>query len=82
MFKLGIENLLNDHQLLAELKGKRVGFVGHPASVDQQLNHSLDLLHGQLGNSLTCAFGPARPRALHNRDRQRLGTLCPQRQGS
>lgn len=58
MFRLGIENLLRDQKLIKRLREERVALVAHPASVDQNLNHSLDLLVGSLKKSLTCAFGP------------------------
>jgi uncharacterized protein YbbC (DUF1343 family) len=58
MFKYGIEVLLDNPDLLAELKGKRVSLVAHPASVNQQLAHSMDLLHRHDDINLTCAFGP------------------------
>lgn len=54
--KLGIEVLLKDSRRLKELKKKRVALVCHPASVDQKLQHSLDLLAKKI--SLTAAFGP------------------------
>lgn len=56
--KLGLENLLSDPRNLDLLKGKRVALLGHPASVDQKLRHSLDLLAQHSGINLTCAFGP------------------------
>ncbi|HEY8280631.1 MAG TPA: DUF1343 domain-containing protein [Bdellovibrionota bacterium] len=54
--KLGLELFLQDKKLLKQLKGKRVGLVCHPASVNQKLEHSFDLLHEKLG--LASAFGP------------------------
>ncbi|MGZ3768147.1 MAG: exo-beta-N-acetylmuramidase NamZ family protein [Bdellovibrio sp.] len=54
--KLGIEVLLNDTKLLKSLKGQRVGLVCHPASVNEDLQHSLDLLAKKI--NITCAFGP------------------------
>lgn len=54
--KLGIEVLLSNPKLLKQLKGQRVGLVCHPASVDEDLQHSLDLLSKKL--KITCAFGP------------------------
>lgn len=56
-FELGLERLLKDKQLRKPLEGKRIALVAHPASVDQKLNHSLDLLR-QAGLNITCAFGP------------------------
>lgn len=54
--KLGLEVLLEDRKLVKLLKGKKVGLVCHPASVDHKLKHSFDLLHAKIG--LSCAFGP------------------------
>ncbi len=54
--KLGLEVLLKDKKILKSLHGKRVGLVCHPASVDINLNHSLDLLAKKI--KLSCAFGP------------------------
>ncbi|NUN07118.1 MAG: DUF1343 domain-containing protein [Bdellovibrio sp.] len=54
--KLGVEVLLSDAKLLKSLKGQRVGLVCHPASVDENLHHSLDLLAKKV--KLSCAFGP------------------------
>ncbi|HEX7674602.1 MAG TPA: DUF1343 domain-containing protein [Bdellovibrio sp.] len=54
--KLGLEVLLSDAKRLKSLKGKRVGLICHPASVDSELRHSLDLLSKKL--NITCAFGP------------------------
>ena len=41
--KLGLEVLLEDKNLIAQLGGKNVGVVAHPASVDKKLNHCLEL---------------------------------------
>jgi len=54
--KLGIEVLLDNKELLKQLKGQRVALVCHPASVNQKLEHSFDLLHRKIG--LASAFGP------------------------
>lgn len=56
-FQFGLENLLGDKNLLSELRKRRVGLVAHPASVDKNLNHTLDLLKNANVN-LTCGFGP------------------------
>ncbi len=55
-FKFGLEVLLNDKKKLSALKKKKVALVCHPASVDQNLNHSLDLLIKKI--NLVAAFGP------------------------
>jgi uncharacterized protein YbbC (DUF1343 family) len=54
---LGIERLLADRELRAPLEDKRVALLAHPASVTNQLTHSLDALAGS-GLRLTAAFGP------------------------
>ncbi len=54
--KLGIEVLLEKKKLVQFLKKKQVALVGHPASVNAKLEHSLDLLYKQTG--LASAFGP------------------------
>jgi uncharacterized protein YbbC (DUF1343 family) len=56
--QLGLENFLRNKKLLKSLKNKRVALLGHPASVDHKLNHSLALLKEVLGKDLACAFGP------------------------
>lgn len=55
--KTGIDRLLADPELLARLKGRRVALVAHPASVTENLVHSLDALIGA-GVSISSAFGP------------------------
>jgi uncharacterized protein YbbC (DUF1343 family) len=54
--KMGLEVLLSDAKLVKELKKKRVALVCHPASVDDKLQHSFDILHKKIG--LSAAFGP------------------------
>ena len=56
--KFGIDRLLADPTLRAPLKGKRVALVAHPASVTQDLTHSLDALAAIGDIKLTAAFGP------------------------
>lgn len=58
MFQLGIERLLYENQLQEKLLDKRVAFLGHPASVTQTLQHSLDALYGLKGCKVVAAFGP------------------------
>jgi uncharacterized protein YbbC (DUF1343 family) len=55
--KFGIERLLEDKSLLAQLEGRRVGLVAHPASVTRDLTHSLDALVAA-GVKITATFGP------------------------
>jgi uncharacterized protein YbbC (DUF1343 family) len=56
--KFGIDRLIADPALRAPLKGKRVALVAHPASVTQDLTHSLDALAATGDIKLTAAFGP------------------------
>lgn len=58
MFQLGIERLLNETDLQKKLFEKRIAFLGHPASVTQRLEHSLDRLSGVKGVRVVAAFGP------------------------
>ena len=55
--KFGIDRLLAEPELRAPLEGKRVALVAHPASVTQDLTHSLDALIAA-GINVTSAFGP------------------------
>lgn len=56
--KLGIDQLLTNHKLRKRLRGKRVGLLGHPASVTAHLQHSLDALQGTNDLQISCGFGP------------------------
>jgi uncharacterized protein YbbC (DUF1343 family) len=53
----GIDRLLADPALLAELKGRRVALLAHPASVTAELTHSLDALVAA-GVNVSAVFGP------------------------
>ncbi len=55
--KFGIDRLLADPALRKPLEGKRVALVAHPASVTEDLVHSLDALIAA-GINVTSAFGP------------------------
>jgi uncharacterized protein YbbC (DUF1343 family) len=55
--KFGIDRLLEDPALRAPLEGRRVALLAHPASVTDDLTHSLDAL-AACGLNLTAAFGP------------------------
>jgi uncharacterized protein YbbC (DUF1343 family) len=56
--KFGIDRLCAEPALRADLRGRRVALLAHPASVDADLTHSLDAL-GRLGDvELSAAFGP------------------------
>jgi len=58
MFRFGIERLLSESDLQEKLKGKRLAFLGHPASVTQTLQHSLDALMANPAFNVVAAFGP------------------------
>lgn len=57
MIRFGIDVLLSDPALLAQLRGRRVALLAHPASVTADLTHSLDALVAA-GVNVTAAFGP------------------------
>jgi len=56
--KFGIDRLLAEPQLRAPLKGRRIALLAHPASVTQELTHSLDALAACADIKLAAAFGP------------------------
>jgi len=56
-FQFGLERLLRDSSRLAALKKCQVGLVAHPASVTQDLRHTLDALIDK-GIRPKCVFGP------------------------
>ena len=56
--KFGIDRLVAEPALRAPLKGKRVALLAHPASVTEDLTHSLDALAACGDMRLTAAFGP------------------------
>ena len=53
----GIDRLLADPALRKPLEGKRVALLAHPASVTDDLTHSIDALVAA-GLNITAAFGP------------------------
>ncbi|HEX8192387.1 MAG TPA: DUF1343 domain-containing protein [Allosphingosinicella sp.] len=55
--KTGLDRLLADPALRHPLEGRRVALVAHPASVTEDLTHSLDAL-AATGLKLSAAFGP------------------------
>jgi uncharacterized protein YbbC (DUF1343 family) len=55
--KFGIDRLLAEPELRRPLEGKRVALLAHPASVTEDLTHSLDAL-AATGLKLSAAFGP------------------------
>ncbi len=56
--KTGIDRLIAEPELRAELAGKRIALLAHPASVTADLTHSLDALAALCDMNLTAAFGP------------------------
>lgn len=54
----GLDRLLSDDALRAELKGRRVALLAHPASVTRDLTHAVDALAACPEITLTAAFGP------------------------
>jgi len=56
--KCGIDRLLQQPVLRQSLKGSRVALLAHPASVTDDLTHSLDALAGLPDIQLVAAFGP------------------------
>lgn len=56
--KLGIDRLISEPALRADLRGRRIALLAHPASVTADLTHSLDALAALGDLTLTAAFGP------------------------
>lgn len=56
--QFGLERFLQDPDLRAPLKGRRVALLAHPASVTRDLTHSMDALAALPDVRLTAAFGP------------------------
>jgi uncharacterized protein YbbC (DUF1343 family) len=56
--KFGIDRLLQQPALCPSLQGERVALLAHPASVTDDLTHSLDALARLSGLRVTAAFGP------------------------
>ena len=56
--KAGLERLIVDATLRQGLVGRRVALLAHPASVTEELTHSLDALAALREVRLTAAFGP------------------------
>jgi uncharacterized protein YbbC (DUF1343 family) len=51
----GLERLLADDRVL---RGRRVGLIANPTTVDAELRHAVDLLAARPGITLTALFGP------------------------
>jgi len=56
--KFGIDRLMQQSALRQSVKGRRVALLAHPASVTDDLTHSLDALARLPDIRLTAAFGP------------------------
>jgi uncharacterized protein YbbC (DUF1343 family) len=56
--RFGIDRLLQQPALRQSLKGRRVALLAHPASVTEDLTHTLDALARLPDIRLTAAFGP------------------------
>src|SRR3954469_13363252 len=56
--KFGIDRLVAEPALLAPLQGRRVALLAHPASVTENLTHSLDALMACDDIRISAAFGP------------------------
>ena len=56
--KFGIDRLLQDPKLRKSLAGRRVALLAHPASVTDDLTHSMDALARLPDIQLSAAFGP------------------------
>ncbi len=56
--ELGVERLSQEQNLKQKLQGHKIALIGHPASVNKSLVHSLDNLFPCPEINLTAAFGP------------------------
>ena len=56
--KFGIDRLIAERVLRTPLSGKRVALLAHPASVTENLTHSLDALAACGDIKISAAFGP------------------------
>ncbi|OFZ79184.1 MAG: hypothetical protein A2583_00645 [Bdellovibrionales bacterium RIFOXYD1_FULL_53_11] len=55
---LGIDKLMADQGLQAGLAGRRVALLAHPASLNKDMLHSIDVIAGCGSMKLSSAFGP------------------------
>jgi uncharacterized protein YbbC (DUF1343 family) len=53
--KFGIDRLIAEPALRAPLSGKRVALLAHPASVTENLTHTLDALAACSGMTISAA---------------------------
>ncbi|MCB0391411.1 MAG: DUF1343 domain-containing protein [Bdellovibrionales bacterium] len=56
--KMGLEFFLSNKTLQNSYLNKKIGWLCHAASVDKNLNHSLDLAINQTSLNVVAAFGP------------------------
>lgn len=56
--KFGLDRFIEDASIRRPLEGKRISLLAHPASVTQNLQHSLDALAELPDILLSSAFGP------------------------
>src|SRR5262249_47716037 len=56
--KFGVDRLIAQPALPSPLSGRRVALLAHPASVTEDLAHSLDALSASSDIKLVAAFGP------------------------
>lgn len=54
--RTGLERVLSGDD--AVLRGKRVGLIANPTTVDVELRHAVDLLHAEPGVDVRALFGP------------------------
>lgn len=55
---MGLERLLQEKALQKKYLGKKIALLGHPASVNNELVHAIDLLKSKTKLNVTAAFGP------------------------
>ena len=58
MFELGIESFIKEKKRQDRLGKSRLAFLGHQASVSQNLQHSLRLIHSHTPLKISCLIGP------------------------
>ncbi|MDC1310913.1 DUF1343 domain-containing protein [Burkholderiales bacterium] len=56
--KFGLDRLREEKKLHRQLAGRRLALLGHPASVDENLLHAVDVIAGIPELELVAAFGP------------------------
>jgi len=69
----GLETLI--HEQPEKIRGARIGVVCHPASVDAELRHALDLLQAA-GARITAIFGPEHGARGEAQDMESVGDLA------